>query len=112
MAKTLQFTSYVGTPHSRVIRASDFKSMDVGANDDKVSWEPKNKHVAEVSDEAAAWLLENEAGDWKDVTKSGSTGEDVDGESSSSSESAEDDDALTDEGDAPITTGARRTRRS
>lgn len=112
MSRALQFTAYVGTPHSRVIRASDFKSMDVGANDDKVAWEPKNRHVAEVSDEAAAWLLENEAGDWKDVTKTDSTGDAVDGDSSSSSESAGDDDALTDEGDAPITTGARRTRRS
>lgn len=58
--------AYVNTPHLRVITAADFRSLGV-EDQERAVWEPKNGHVVEVSDEAAAKLLEVEPGEWRVV---------------------------------------------
>jgi hypothetical protein len=39
-----------------------------GNNKSDVTWDASNHHTAEVSDATGQWLLDNEAGDWEDVT--------------------------------------------
>jgi hypothetical protein len=76
-----------------VISASDFKKL--GVEDQKqVSWNPENRHIAELSDAAAQALMDLEPGDWELVdgdegdgtspSSSGSGGEDVETTASSS----------------------------
>lgn len=55
---------YAKSQNIRVIDASDMKSVGVEGFT-KTFWEPKNNHTAEVSQEAADWLMANEPGDWE-----------------------------------------------
>lgn len=66
--------AYAGSPHTRVIRAADFRSLGV-EDQDKVEWSPKNKHVAELSEAAATALMELEPGDWELIDESGTASE-------------------------------------
>lgn len=98
--------AYAGSQNVRRVTSADFKS--VGLENSVVEWNPKNGHVAEVTDEAGQWLLDNEPGDWELVESLTS----VEGESSSTSGSRTDDEGTTDEGIAPITTGTKGRRSS
>lgn len=94
--------AYVHTPHSRVISASDFKAAGV-EDQGKVEWGPSNRHIAEISDEAAAKLLELEPGEWKLVDESTSSG----GSTFEPLGSGEDDDETPDSGSSRRTTRQR-----
>lgn len=97
--------AYINTPHVRVISASDFKSL--GVEDQlKAEWSPENRHVVEISDEAAAKLLEVEPGEWRVLDDDASTS---DGEAFEPLGSGEDDDETAGTGTASRTTRRRST---
>lgn len=98
--------SYSGSPHVRVISAKDFTALGASGQERTV-WNPANRHTAEVSDEAGQKLMDAEPGDWE-LVEGDSTGG---GSSSISSESGEDDEEITDTGDASNPT-SKRARRS
>lgn len=96
---------YAGTPNIRLIEAADLKRHGVEGHT-KTVWSPDNDHTAEVSQEAADWLLANEPGDWELLVGEG------DDSSSSGDESTTDNDELPDLGessDAVGTTGTTST---
>lgn len=97
--------AYVNSPHTRVLSAADFKAL--GVEQGKTEWGPGNRHTAEISDEAAAKLLEVEPGEWKIVDDS-STG---DGDAFEPLGSDEDDDETASTSTAKRTSG-RRTANS
>lgn len=99
--------AYINTPHVRVITAADFKSLGV-EEQGKAEWGPNNRHVVEISDEAAAKLLEVEPGEWRIIEGDASTS---DGDAFEPLGDSEDDDETPGTGAASRTTG-RRTARS
>jgi hypothetical protein len=56
---------YAKSPHVRKISKADFASAEL--RHDAIEANPKNRHIVEVSDEVADWLLDNEPGDWRRV---------------------------------------------
>lgn len=97
--------AYINTPHIRTISAADFKSLGV-EEQGKVEWNPGNRHVAELSDEAAAKLLEAEPGEWRVLDSDASTS---DGDAFEPLGSGEDDDETSGTGTASRTTRRRAT---
>jgi hypothetical protein len=59
---------YVGTSDDHTIRTKDFASIGVDDHEEVV-WSRKNNYIAEVSDEAAEWLLKNMKSDFKAATE-------------------------------------------
>lgn len=95
--------AYVNMPHERIITAADFKSLGV-EEQGKAVWEPKNRHTVEISDEAAAKLLEIEPGEWRVLDDDASTS---DGDAFEPLGSGEDDDETSGTSAASRTTRRR-----
>lgn len=95
--------AYVNTPHERVISAADFKSLGV-EEQGKAVWEPKNRHIVELTDEAADKLLEVEPGEWRILDGDASTS---DGDAFDALGGDEDDDETSGTGAASRTTRRR-----
>lgn len=85
---------YVGQSHFREISAADFKRVGadgqgkirVARSDIFPEHNPDNVPTeVEVSDEAAGWLLANEAADWKTVEPDASASKSTDSASGASS---------------------------
>lgn len=58
---------YIGTSNIREITAADWKSIGVEGQK-KVTWDRDKKEAHDISDEALAWLEENEPGSYEVVT--------------------------------------------
>lgn len=59
---------YDGRAHERSFTKSDFKSVGL-KNGTALKFNEDNNYIAEVDDEVAAWLLANEAPDFREATE-------------------------------------------